>query len=514
MVILLGIAMLLVDFILMTSMQRAYQDSIHKKGRIVLSTMKSVLAGPPVSPSATEIEHLNSLKGFPEIQCLLVLNEKGLPMGGKSGGCPAETDLKTTVDEAVKNGDLQVRYIGGMWSVLGKQPRSVIMAVPVYKNRELIAGAGVVLSLEWIYRQMGQSQKMIVVYIVINIVILSMLGVFGLSQVTVKPLKKLVKRADEYRPMNDVPFYSDPETSEFNRLSRSLNRMFNRIAEDKIRLESTVSSLELANHELKRVQEEMIRAEKFATVGKLASGIAHEIGNPLGIVIGYLELLRQNDLQPEEGRDYLKRADEEIQRINVIIRQLLQFSRSEPTQLVPVSVGELLEDIVQMLKVQPMTSILEFQVSRNVDEDMVIADPEQLRQVFVNVILNAAEAMASDDTGSKGLMKINIDRIPVVSDAHFSGEEQVCIRFEDNGPGIPEKHMDKIFDPFFTTKDPGKGTGLGLSVSYRIIEGFGGVMEAVQNDEDRVGIGAVISVRLPITNNSRLEPTGRHSEKG
>ncbi len=513
MAILLGIAMLLVDFIVLTSVQHTLQDSVQKNGRDILSSIESILADTPsgnlvgVTPQAKR--EIRRMLRYSDIKCFLITDSSGIPVHGETENCLPETDFKKAVADVVSSGQLRVSFVDTMWSVFWKQPRYVIMVSPIYRNKKLFACAGTVLSMEWIYHRMGQIQKMILIYILINTVILSAIGVFGLSQVTVKPLKRLVKRADEYNYIDETPFISDKETSEFNKLSKSLNRMFNRIADDKIRLETTVSSLENSNKELTRVREEIIRAEKFATVGKLASGIAHEIGNPLGIVIGYLELLQQQNLKSEEAAEYLKRADEEINRINTIIRQLLEFSRTENRHLVPVSVGELLCDVVEVLKVQPLMSDLGFDVTLFSGRDTVIADPEQLRQVFVNVIINAADAVASSGRETDGMIKISTHLTEEAMVPDKTGQMQLIIQFEDNGPGISKTHIENIFDPFYTTKEPGKGTGLGLSVSYRIIEGIGGRMEAISEGGD----GTTISICLPLADAESLKNPVQNSSR-
>ena len=127
------------------------------------------------------------------------------------------------------------------------------------------------------------------IYIIVNLVILVFIGIYRISKLYLQPLSRLAKRAEEYKENDDLIFSVRRQDNELNRLSKALNSMLKRISEDKQKLRSTVQSLEKANLELKKVQKEIIRAEKLASVGRLSAGIAHEIGNPIGIIIGYLE---------------------------------------------------------------------------------------------------------------------------------------------------------------------------------------------------------------------------------
>ena len=270
--------------------------------------------------------------------------------------------------------------------------------------------------------------------------------------------------------------------------------MLRRISDDRETLRSTVMSLEKANLELKKAQEEIIRAEKLASVGRLSAGIAHEIGNPIGIVMGYLELLKQTDISESEKDEYIQRTENEIERINTIIRQLLEISRPSSTDLRSVAVHALIDDIADVLKVQPLMSNIDLERHLGSENDTVLADPSQLRQVFLNLIINAADAISTMDRDVDGQLKITTE-LETVPETQSQGQPSMLkIRFIDNGPGIREEDIGNIFDPFFTTKEPGKGTGLGLSVSFMIVEGLGGKMDV--NSE--IGKGTTMIINLPL----------------
>ena len=279
--------------------------------------------------------------------------------------------------------------------------------------------------------------------------------------------------------------------------------MLERISEDKHKLLSTVQSLEKANVDLKQAQKEIIRAEKLASVGRLSAGIAHEIGNPIGIVIGYLELLKQADLPEGERQEYIRRTEEEISRINTIIRQLLNLSRPSKEGHGVIHLHEIIHDIANVIQFQPLMANIRIELSLDAENDEVFADSNQIRQVFLNLMLNAADAIAANQCAGKGMVAV---RTGIETPAeNTSGETQSILRIEvsDNGSGISRENLGNVFDPFFTTKETGKGTGLGLSVSFMILESFGGSIAA----ESREGKGTTMTIHLPLAKSLTAEST-------
>ncbi|MGD8723367.1 MAG: ATP-binding protein, partial [Desulfobacterales bacterium] len=195
-----------------------------------------------------------------------------------------------------------------------------------------------------------------------------------------------------------------------------------------------------------------------------------------------------------EKEEYIQRTEEEIERINTIIRQLLEISRPSKAGLKVVSVHDLIDDIAQVLKVQPLMSNIELECILEAPNDTVLADANQLRQVFLNLIINAADAVSSADSSVNGKLVIKSDLISEKQGASGKPKPFLKITFIDNGPGISEDDISNIFDPFYTTKEPGKGTGLGLSVSFMIVQGFGGEM-TVHSEK---GEGTSLTILLPV----------------
>ena len=169
-----------------------------------------------------------------------------------------------------------------------------------------------------------------------------------------------------------------------------------------------------------------------------------------------------------------------------------------------VSVHSIIEDTIDVYKFQPLMSDIHLDLSLTADNDMVIADSNQLRQVFLNLIINAADAISTGDSPKDGRLTITSEIVPKI---HAESKDQLGmlkVSYIDNGPGIAEENLGNVFDPFYTTKEPGKGTGLGLSVCFMIIEGIGGKIKATSDESQ----GTTMTVYLPLTDQGVKERKG------
>lgn len=401
--------------------------------------------------------------------------------------------LRQAVIEALNSKKEELRYLNYNWAVFWWQPFDVLISSPIQQDGQVIGAVAAVISLESSYFAIGRYNKPILFYILINTGILTLIGLYRMFRIYLRPIDRIISQADEYREDDNLLFTFRHEDNELNRLSSALNRMLQRISSDKKRLRESYLSLETAYAELREAQNEFIKAEKMASIGRLASGLAHEIGNPIGIVMGYLDLLKDACLTPDEKIDFIERAQKETQRMDVIIHQLLNLARPKESENSSISVHSIIRDVVDIMRHQPVMKKQHIEVKFDATHDRVLANGEQLHQVFLNLLLNAADAIESSPRKEKG--SILICTYNPGSNGP-NGDAGIHIQVKDNGEGIADDDIGNIFDPFYTTKEPGKGTGLGLAVSYMIIKNLGGTLSA----ESEPGQGTSMNLRLPVMN--------------
>ena len=394
-----------------------------------------------------------------------------------------EEAVKRQEGLALKKNKLQASLLRTTFTPLGRRYRALIVCNPLPSAADQPGTLlTLVTDLRHLEQKQLQSQRLVFFYFLLNLSLLTFFAYLRLTKITVRPLQRLAKRAEEYRDEDDFLLFGDKRLDDFGSLSSSLNSMVRRINTDRDKLQQMVHELEKANASLLQAQEEVIQAEKLASVGRLSAGIAHEIGNPIGIVLGYLELLQQDDLPLADRQDCLQRAMAEIQRINTILRQLLDLARPDKHGIQRIDIHELLDDVCQGLALQPMLKGLRLQQQLAPGSPQVEAEGEKIRQVFLNLIMNAADACRKTPQAQL--------KISTAVDQGW-----LTIHFQDNGPGIAEQHVKNIFDPFYTTKDPGQGTGLGLSVSYMIISACRGKITV---DSAGLAQGTTFTIQLPL----------------
>jgi PAS domain S-box-containing protein len=228
------------------------------------------------------------------------------------------------------------------------------------------------------------------------------------------------------------------------------------------------------------LQAKLMHTEKMAALGQLVSGVAHEVNNPLAAIVGFTDLLLENQRVPADAKRDLQIILQEAQRTRTIVQNLLSFARQMPAQHEPVELNSVVRQTIQLRAYDSAKKGIEIVEHYDGSLPLFVGDPHQLQQVFLNILNNAHDAV--QESGQGGKIEITT--------SHFSGH--IEISFRDNGPGI--SHPDRIFDPFFTTKEVGKGTGLGLSICYGIVRSHQGDILARNNAD---GPGATFTVRLP-----------------
>ena len=495
--LLLLLAMFSIDLVTMVTAQRNLIQSEVSKGRAVSSLLASYIGEHSDIKDISSLSELGAKVGLAigeaGASCLILLDHNKQRISFGDSRCTREDSIAGVAEKAISVGEECVQFIGSTFGFFWMQHEYLVIAVPLHRDGPSIAGFSLAFALDGIYRSLRNSQQILLVYIFVNAAILVVLGVYRVSKLYLQPLARLAQRAEEYKEEDELLFSVRKEDNELQRLSLSLNGLLRRLSAEKAKLRATVVSLESANAELQRAQTEIVRAEKLASVGRLSAGIAHEIGNPIGIVTGYLELLKHAEIPEEERVEFIDRAQEEIARISVIIRQLLDVARPSSGSSHPVAIHALIADMVEGLGLQPFMSRIRLKTAFQAQDDTIKADSNQLRQVFLNLIINAADAVSAKGVGSSGELMITTENGPGAEGSSGRARNWLHIHFRDTGAGIPPENKDCIFDPFFTTKEPGRGTGLGLAVSFMIIAGFGGTLRA----ESTAGEGTVMTVSLP-----------------
>ena len=354
-VFLLALAMILINVVSIGSTQSLLLKNKVLEGKLLMHAIEQSLHRLPSAPLGTKREDIETLLKRSDYEYVLVLDpDLGERFSLGSTAVQKEALVQAT-RQALTTGHMETQLSGSTWGVFWTQKSNLILSAPLYHGRTLVAGISMVFHLQRIYRQLRHMQLFVSFYILINLILLTFVGRYRFSKSTITPLKKLVETAEAYKMDSETLFLgTEKEGNEFNHLSNALNQMLQRISKDQENLRLTVHSLKQANLDLKHAQNDIINAEKLASVGRLSAGIAHEIGNPIAIAMGYLELLKRNDISPSEREDFTVRTENEIHRINDIIRQLLNFSRPSSSVLTKISIHETLLDIVTIFKYQPL----------------------------------------------------------------------------------------------------------------------------------------------------------------
>ncbi|MBI5022437.1 MAG: cache domain-containing protein [Ignavibacteriales bacterium] len=314
-------------------------------------------------------------------------------------------------------------------------------------------------------------------------IVLIIFGAVRMAKQISTPLKRIEDIANKIADGDYHHSITVHAPREIEHLAGSINRMAKELEKEKQELEVWGNKLEVKvserTEEIKKIHAQLFRSEKLASLGKLAAGVAHEINNPLTGILTNSSLLLDDLPASDPRREDIDVIVKETIRCREIVKRLLDFARQTKPQKQIVNINEIIENIILLVRNQ--TSFRNIQMQRNLHENLpeIMADRDQIQQVFINIIINASEAMSKG-----GLLSISTAISPV--------KDSLIITFKDNGPGIPENIREKIFDPFFTTKE--QGTGLGLSISYGIIEQHGGEI----NVESSSGQGTTFIIQLPI----------------
>jgi signal transduction histidine kinase len=396
------------------------------------------------------------------------------------GGCGANPALEApTLSDAVH----RVRIIATDWPWVLFQDMSVV----VDRTGSFPHGVqSVRLFLDIPSSVFAPAWKFFAAYLTLTQFALFLLGYILFHRTVIGPIREVAQLAEKSSGVAEIGEFPDTFSlqGDIQKISAGLKKMIVKIVDDREKMEKLVEQLSAINRDLQAAHQGLIRSEKLASVGRLASGVAHEIGNPLQILLGYIELLGRG-ADPEQRREILPRMEQELRRIHQILRRLLDFARPIQSNVVECDVNELLKDCAALVKGRKGFHHVEFLYELDPQASSMLTEPEKIRQAVVNLVINAADA-----TGQGGKIMLRTR----------ARDNNVEIEIEDNGCGISSENLEKVFDPFFTTKEPGRGTGLGLAVCLGLVESLGGSM----NLASEVGRGTTASLKLAA---QRDEPT-------
>ncbi|HEV2145900.1 MAG TPA: ATP-binding protein [Longimicrobiaceae bacterium] len=355
-----------------------------------------------------------------------------------------------------------------------------------------------------------------------DVAVFGVLGSHLVGRLVVRPLSEAADAATAIADGDYQRRVPPGESRETAALADALNRLTDQLLQDQTRLAENVRSLDETNRVLVATQRDLVQAEKLAGIGRLAAGVAHEVGNPLGALLGYAAVLRRRGVDEE----LLGGVEREARRIDRIVRSLLQYARPHggAREREEVDLNASIRRVAALLREQGRLAEVELRLRLAEQLPPIHAVAHDVDQVFVNLFTNAEAAMEGRGTLTVHTVVRSFEparRIPPrraddpagVDYSHLrrprhgshrdaqrleAGDEIVQVLVADTGPGIPPEHVEAVFDPFFTTRQPGEGTGLGLAIVASTVTEFGGRVEVTSAN----GGGAVFALSFP---------TGRHA---
>jgi two-component system, NtrC family, sensor kinase len=354
------------------------------------------------------------------------------------------------------------------WNTLLQYPtdRVLDISTPLAISTKRWGTLRIGISLENLKKEVSSLALQYILYTGLFI-LLAIIVIAFLFRLITKPLKLLTQEMDETRPGEDPPSLSAAAAGqdEIGILRRSFYRLLKRIKEDE--------------REKERTQRSLLLTEKMVAIGKLTAGVAHEINNPLGGLLNCIYHFKRGTQSPEKQQEYLQLMEDGIKRIQKTVTNLLEYARSPRLERSTTDFNSMVERTLSLLDYQIRKNRIEVAKDISCQLPFLQVDRNQMEQVFVNIILNAIQAMEEG-----GVLRIGAR----------TGDERLIMTISDTGKGIPEDILPKVFDPFLTTKGEGKGTGLGLWITQGIVERHGGTIQLSSQE----GRGTTVEIQLPL----------------
>lgn len=347
---------------------------------------------------------------------------------------------------------------------------------------------------------------LVVVFVALEVGIFVLYGRSLVNRLVLRPLSRVMEAADAVADGDLATRAPDADTRDFATLAERLNRMTDRLLD---------------------AQSQLVRSEKLASIGRLAAGVAHEVGNPLGAVGTYLEVLRRRGTEKE----VIEGMARELERLDRIVRSLLDYARPQEDPLVPVDPDRIVRGAFELLRAQGAFRNVQASADLGLHVPEVLGRAHVLEQTLVNLLLNAVDATPpggsiiigarrwayepgqslpkrESDSGTARFPR-GSERRPRPARVEFAdGQPGTLIFVADSGPGVPPVDRERVFEPFFTTKEPGRGTGLGLAIVARSVHDMGGVVWVDAAREGGAAFKLFFPIAIPTLHKVEMGPGG------
>jgi signal transduction histidine kinase len=406
-----------------------------------------------------------------------------------AGGDPLDPETRALAEDALAHGEPLLRP-GAVWA-------EIRFAAPVAPG--VVAAARLPASAS--LRLRGLPLALAAALVALDVAVFTAFGVTVLRRRVVLPLQRLAAAARGLAEGGFDARVPEEGPREALEVAAAFNEMSEALAARTAALEKAVADLRAANAELRRTRAGLDRAERLAAVGRLAAGVAHEVGNPMGALLAFVDLAARDPGLAPASREHLARAAEQGERVRRILRQLLDFARPGAARAPsrPLDLAAAAREAVTLVQAQSRYAGVRFAVVEEGAPPRALGDPAGVAQILLNLLLNAAEAVRAGGGSAVSLVVRPAAWAARAGEPRESGRPRrapdavECV-VADDGAGIAPEDRERIFDPFFTTREPGEGTGLGLSNSLRLAEEMAGALELV---EPPLGWRTAFALRLP-----------------
>jgi len=397
--------------------------------------------------TARHISAIENAAAASSLKLLLISEARGRAVFKRSeAGARDETALRA----AQASGVTQSSYDG----------QRVLVAAPVTRRGQVLGAVCFAGEARGLRATEEAALRWMIAAVAANILLMGLFIFFYLNSRLLSPFKELARDLadlgrDQFRPRS-----RHSRSLELEELFEAFDRAALELTDSRRRLEEQLETIQ-------QTQAQLIFAEKMGTVGRLASGLAHELGNPIGALTGFVHLLRRDDLKSEDKKNILDQSAQELRRMDGSIKELLHFSRPSRPQPEPVEVREVAEAALSLARPQKWAAGVDFSLEGPENRVVVLADRNGLLQIFLNLLANAGQALAE---------KADERRVEIlIREPDERG--LVRLRVSDNGPGVDPADAAHLFEPYFTRKEPGQGTGLGLAISQSLVQNYGGRLD-------------------------------------